>query len=338
MEDTNYCVYFHRREDTGEIIYIGEGRPSRSRAKWKASARNKDYAEILNQTSLTSEIYRDNLTKEEAEILEAELIAQYKAEGHPLTNKSRYATNAQSYLKSDYEDLFVLDPNSPSGLRWKTDRYNLGDRGLKLVSAGDVAGCLNKTTKYWTYINKACHRIVYALVHGECPAQLTVDHIDSNKNNNAISNLQLLSRGANSSKSHIGKVYPQGEDVHSSKVTREQVLEMYQMFQDYKTNEEVGKYFNLHERYISLVRHGRRWKELYNEYGVKFRESSQPTSVSLDQVRNVLELLPTKNNLEISKITGVERSSVSRLRHGKTLHKLVSIVKEQQSKQLNKGK
>lgn len=334
MEDTNYCVYLHKREDTGEIIYIGEGRPNRARATRKGSARNKEYTEILEQTNIISEIYKENLTKEEAEKLESELISQYKKDGHPLTNKNRYATNAQSYLKSDYTDLFMIDPASPSGLCWKTDRYNLGTRGTKLASAGSVAGCLNKTTKYWTYMSKMCHRIVYALVYGECPAQLTVDHIDGNKSNNMISNLQLLSRNDNSSKSHVGRIYNQGEDVSTSKITKEQVLSMYQMFQDYKTNKEVGEYFNLHERYISLVRHGRRWKELYDEYGVKFKESSQPSVVSLEQVRSVLELLPTKSNLQISIITGVERSSVSRLRHGKTLHKLVSIIKDQQTKQL----
>lgn len=336
MEDINYCVYLHRRVDNGDIVYVGEGREARAKNVSKSSCRNKDHCKILTETALYCEFYKQGLTKEEAEKLEAELIAQYKAEGHPLTNKNRYATNAQAYFRYEFEDLFILDPESPSGLRWKTDRYNLkGNKGAIIVRGGDIAGSKNKLTGYWQYINKACHRIVYALVHGECPEQLTVDHIDGNKSNNSIDNLQLLSRGDNSRKSHIGRTYPQGDDVHSSKVTSEQVLLMYQMFQDYKTNEEVGKYFNLHERYISLVRHGRRWKELYNEYGVKFRESSQAVSVSLEQVRSVLELLPTKNNLEISKITGVERSSVSRLRHGKTLHKLVSIVKEQQSKQIN---
>lgn len=329
MDDTNYCVYLHRRKDNQDIIYVGEGRINRANSLGKAAVRNKEYSTIREITDVYCEIQTQGLTKVEAEELEEYLITELRAEGHPLTNKNKRATNAKLYLKEDYCDKFYVDPTSPSGLRWTMDRFNLGDRGVKLVSKNDLAGCKNKLTGYWTYMGRMCHRIVYALVHGECPAQLTVDHIDSNKDNNSISNLQLLSRGDNSLKSHEGRVYPQGEDSISSKVTKEDVLNIYKMFENYATNEEIGELYGLHSRYVSLLRHGKRWKELYKEYGCKFKQSSKEISVTLDQVKAVLELLSTKNNVEISVITKVERSTVSRLRHGKALQRLVAIVNEQ---------
>lgn len=329
MEDTNYCVYLHRRTDNQDIIYVGEGRPTRANSLGKGAIRNKEYSRIREITDVYCEVHTKDLTKIQAEELEEYLISELRAEGHPLTNKNKRATNAKLYLKEEYCDKFYVDPTSPSGLRWMMDRFNLGDRGAKLVSKNDLAGCKNKITGYWIYNGKMCHRIVYALSHGECPAQLTVDHIDNNKDNNSISNLQLLSRGDNSLKSHEGRVYPQGEDSTSSKVTKEEVLKIYKMFENYATNEDIGETYGLHSRYVSLLRHGKRWKELYKEYGCKFKQSSKELSVTLEQVKAVLELLSTKNNVEISAITKVEKSTVSRLRHGKALKKLVAIVNEQ---------
>ena len=50
------------------------------------------------------------------------------------------------------------------------------------------------------------HRLIWMAEYGEISQGLTIDHIDSNKENNSISNLQLMSRQANISKAHLGKV------------------------------------------------------------------------------------------------------------------------------------
>jgi len=329
MEDTNYCVYLHRRTDNDDIIYVGEGRETRAKNVAKSSCRNKAHCKILTETTIYCEFYKQGLTKVEAENLEEQLIAELTQQGAPLTNKNKSATKAQSYLGKDFSDKFEVDPISPSGLRWKMDRYNLKTGGYKLVSKGDIAGCKNKTTNYWTVLNKFCHRIVYAIIHGECPLNLTIDHIDGNKNNNSIENLQLMSRNENSIKSHIGRKYHQGENSSSSKLKDEQVLQMYALFKQFKTNEEVGELFNLHSRYVSLIRHGKRRKELYNEYGEKFPDSAKEETTTKQQIREVLDLLPILTNKEISDITKVEVSTVSRLRSGKTLKKLVEIVNQE---------
>lgn len=52
---------------------------------------------------------------------------------------------------------------------------------------------------HWAYKtrNIPLGRLVYAWFHGEVPANMDVDHIDNNKFNNNISNLQLLTRREN---------------------------------------------------------------------------------------------------------------------------------------------
>lgn len=55
------------------------------------------------------------------------------------------------------------------------------------------------TTKYGT-VNVFVHRFIWALYRGAIPHDKTVDHIDGDKLNNHIDNLQLLSAEANAIK------------------------------------------------------------------------------------------------------------------------------------------
>jgi len=89
-------------------------------------------------------------------------------------------------------EVFVVDPTSSSGLRWKVSRPP--------VKAGDAAGTLH-TTGYWQVQFSGrllkVHRIVYALAHGTDPGELQIDHIDRNKGNNDINNLRLVDNSTN---------------------------------------------------------------------------------------------------------------------------------------------
>ena len=52
--------------------------------------------------------------------------------------------------------------------------------------------------------NYQVHRFVYECFRGDIPSELQVDHIDNNKLNNCIDNLQLLTPAANSQKAPVG--------------------------------------------------------------------------------------------------------------------------------------
>lgn len=331
-EDRDYCVYLHRRLDNNEIVYVGEGRKVRANSLSNSDSRNKAYQQIRDEVGVYVEIYADNLLKQDAELIEKVLIKTYRALGYPITNVRDDSPRARRYLAEDFEDRLYIDPTSPSGLRWKRDIYNLGDRGAKVASKGDIAGCLSKKTGYWVTGNRFTHRIVYALHYGECPEGLTIDHLDRNKSNNSIENLELVTRGENSRRASLGREGLKGELNSGSKVTEEEVLKMYQMFLAGKSNKEVGDAFGLHDRYVSLVRHGKRWGWLREEMGITFPESRTQKVVSNKMVEDVCILLELGlSNKEISEIVGMEVSSVSRLRHNKTL----GVAKERALKVLN---
>ena len=59
--------------------------------------------------------------------------------------------------------------------------------------------CKNGKRKYYHV-----HRFVYECFRGDIPSDLQVDHIDNDKQNNCIDNLQLLTPAENCQKAHVG--------------------------------------------------------------------------------------------------------------------------------------
>ena len=323
MEDNNYCVYLHRRCDNDNIIYVGEGRESRAKATSKASCRNKRHCAILQETQIYHEIYRNNLTKQQAELLEKELIGKLISEGVFLTNRNKSASTPINLKREDFSGLFILDETSPSGLRWKTDRIT--GCGRVIVRKGNIAGCKLKTG-YWRYKNRLCHRIVYALFHGECPANLTIDHIDNNNENNSILNLQILSRNENSVKSHSERTYATGEDAGSC-LTKEDVIKIYEMFENYYNDSDIAKIFNVRTFTITRLRKGERWKDLYLQQGKEFPVTPRNAKCNIHQVEKVLKLFnEIKSNKVISELTGVNIRTIRALRLGTGLKEMVKII------------
>lgn len=70
--------------------------------------------------------------------------------------------------------------------------------------------------------NIRIHRLIYTLVYGDIPENFQIDHIDNNKANNNINNLQLLSPKDNSAKSGCG-INPSFDYYQNSYRVRESV-------------------------------------------------------------------------------------------------------------------
>lgn len=98
----------------------------------------------------------------------------------------------------DYlQQMFYLDTNSPSGLRWRK-------APSAWTKANSVVGTQRTKDHYWRVrwkfqgktIDYMAHRIVYALRHGRDPADMFVDHIHNDKDNNK--SLRLVTKLQNS--------------------------------------------------------------------------------------------------------------------------------------------
>ena len=78
-----FCVYFHRRNDTGNIFYVGTGNSLRP---YSGKSRNQYWKNIKAKHGITVEIYSDGLSKHCANTLEKIAIFNLRKSGLPLAN------------------------------------------------------------------------------------------------------------------------------------------------------------------------------------------------------------------------------------------------------------
>jgi hypothetical protein len=116
------------------------------------------------------------------------------AENEDRTNRSK----AKPLPPIEYlRELFIVDPTSPSGLRWKVNR------GTK-IKAGRVAGAISRNANgkiYWKVLSSSrpmkVHRVIMAITSGVDLAGMEVDHINGDGCDNRVENLRLATSAQN---------------------------------------------------------------------------------------------------------------------------------------------
>lgn len=157
------------------------------------------------------------------------------------------------------------------------------------------------TVGYWQHYIKGktilTHRFVYECVHQYLlGSDEIVNHLDHDKLNNHISNLEKTDTRGNLAHyfNEIGRYkIPQttavvlnesnsGQNNYASKLTMAQAQELILLSLQGVTNDELASKYGLHPRYISLIRHKKRWKTAWVELGLESSETipsgSRPAS------------------------------------------------------------
>ena len=211
MKDKRFCVYFHKNSHTGEIFYIGKGNSKRPYLTYNRGKKWHEYLSLHN-CSFEVEIYKDCLTSSAALAIEEELIRSGK---YPSIVNTLINCKVKSSIYDVAFENVYYDETSSTFLRWKTDRKN------NLYRAGDEAGSKDQEGYTCITINGTpyrAHRLIWTLHNGEIPDGFVVDHIDSNRSNNAISNLSAITqkeniRKANNKSKHVGVAHRVNENL-----------------------------------------------------------------------------------------------------------------------------
>lgn len=106
-----------------------------------------------------------------------------------------------------------------------------------------------------------------------------------------------------------------------SKITLDDFLQIIEMLKSGANNAEIGKVFNLHDRYVSLIRNKKRHKQWFEEYApdyvvVSGRQFQAHGKLSDKQILEIKQIIQTtkETNVSIAKQYSVDPSTISRLR------------------------
>ena len=132
-----YCLYYHRNPVTNEIFYIGIGRLKRA---WNFRDRNIHWKRYIKKYGLpVVEIIKENLTKDEASILEKNLILNYGRKGYEnkgiLTNITLGGEGTCGYkwdnTRKNSHSKIMLNWMDTHKLDW-IDKHKLGILNRKI--------------------------------------------------------------------------------------------------------------------------------------------------------------------------------------------------------------
>lgn len=162
-----------------------------------------------------------------------------------------------------YEGLYEIsdDGRVRSIDRQLPDRYVCG-RILRQHHSGkgylSVALCKNgKSTTVYIHVLVANAFIPKP----QSTKRLVINHIDGDKNNNTIGNLEWVTYSENNQHAYDSGLKARGERYYNSKLTAEQVAEIYANGK-YDTYENIAKRYGVSKASIRDILIGKSWKHL----------------------------------------------------------------------------
>ncbi|MGL5873038.1 MAG: HNH endonuclease signature motif containing protein [Xenococcaceae cyanobacterium] len=184
---------------------------------------------------------------------------------------------------------------------------------------------------YKTYL---VHRVVWEAFNGVIPKGMQINHIDGNKSNNYLFNLELVTPADNMKHAvKIGlKDGKNAEDNSMAKLTNNQYYELIHKIVNGATNKEIANEYQLHPRYVSLIRHKKRLRNIWEKYSQESGISSASKSSGLNskipvEIRvEIIKKLPYFKNKELAQEINVDCSVISQVRHKKAWADAWNIV------------
>ncbi len=153
-----------------------------------------------------------------------------------------------------------------SGLNNRYEASNLGR--IRYASSQRIAPC-HMTSGYLRFgivrngkhTTASVHRSVALAFLGPCPEGKEVNHIDQDKTNNRIDNLEYITHAENVSKAYYKVLTncPKGEDTYNSKLTQAQVDEIRQMLAAGVSQRKIATRFGVSSVSICKINTGKTW-------------------------------------------------------------------------------
>lgn len=99
VEPSNpFYVYAHYRLSDGQLFYIGKGKNKRA---WTKNKRNNYWNNVVNKHGFYVSLLAQDLTEEDAYVLEKQVIELFKTMYCPLTNLTAGGVGGKGYVASE---------------------------------------------------------------------------------------------------------------------------------------------------------------------------------------------------------------------------------------------
>ena len=129
----------------------------------------------------------------------------------------------------------------------------------KTNNSGYIQVCIAVNGKK---ITKSVHRLVMLAFKPQDNEKLIVNHIDGNKHNNNLNNLEWCTHKENDEHSLRLGLKPIGEQSGMSKLTDMQVYTIREMILMGCKQKDVAKMFKIAETNVSAIKHNKTWKHI----------------------------------------------------------------------------
>lgn len=186
------------------------------------------------------------LTPMECERLQG-FPAEKKWDTEKMTKDEYIAWNlAEGHIMVDPKTGKVFATRGPGGVPYKEPKELEGS----IVNGYRVVSIRNRSTKLQCRV----HRIIWISVHGVIPDGYCIDHINNNKLDNRIDNLQLLTPEANSHKAHDDGLYKTGLDNKATKLDpdlRDEIAFLY-AYSDF-TQRQLAEVYGISKSRINQI-------------------------------------------------------------------------------------
>lgn len=178
----------------------------------------------------------------------------------------------EGHIIVDKENGKVFATRGPGGITLDTPRELTGSS----VNGYLVVSIRNGNTKMQCRI----HRIVWISEHGIIPDGYVVDHINNNKQDNRICNLQLLKQSENSTKARADGLYKVHDDAGTAKISDEtHDLIQYVYGNTDLTIRQLSDFFGISKSRVQQIVHEEPWTDIgewVDSNGKKHKEADSP--------------------------------------------------------------
>lgn len=169
---------------------------------------------------------------------------------------------------------------------------------------------------------KRIHRLIAEAFIPNPDNKPEVNHIDTNKQNNSINNLEWVTSKENKTHAYLNDLYPIGEN-HGNAVLKESiVITICEMLQEGVRNKDISEKLGVHKDVISHIKLGDVWKEISSRYNFNMARKQRKSIKTVEKV--CILIIQGFSNTEISDIlNNISNKEVGRIRN-KKIYKCVS--------------